>query len=97
MNMNKKIDKYDKAIEYAKANSNKKTEAFIKQIQGTYEINAIADAFISEIEKGDKELNLKVNIEIKKIALKEQIKFARMIIDRAEIIMERLDEINLEE
>lgn len=93
----KKQDKYDKAIEYAKANSNKRTEALINEIQKTYHINAIADAFISEIEKGDKELDLKLNVEIKKVALKAQMKYAQMIVDDAEIMMERLDEINLEE
>ena len=93
----KKQNKYDKAIEYAKPNSNNQTEALIREIQKTYHINAIADAFISEIEKGDKELDLKLNVEIKKVALKAQMKYAQMIVDNAEMIMERLDEINLED
>tara|TARA_R100001509_G_scaffold159537_1_gene126160 strand:- start:614 stop:910 length:297 start_codon:yes stop_codon:yes gene_type:complete len=77
------MKKFELQIENAKKRAIVKSENYMVDLKKMFQTNAIAEAFLNEIELGDTELDLELNIDVKLLALKYQVKLAQDIIDDA--------------
>ena len=70
---------FDLQIEKAKKEVNAKTQKYLDLIQDTFSYNAVCEAFFSEIEWGNKDVDVNTNVNIKLMILRERIKIAEML------------------